>query len=290
MSKIEKALKRARSEQRLSIVPSPGTKSGDLAQRPGLPVPAPGSEIERRARASGAIVSMRETTLRTRTELEAARVISPEMGENPTVKAFREIRTKILQKTMGANAVVMVTGVTAKSGTTFVSVNLGAAFAFDEGKTALVIDCNLRNPQLHRLVRGENAVGLADYLEHPDMDAADIIHPVGIERLRVITAGGRREAPGEYFTSEKMKRLLQAVRYRYPERFVIVDSPPMTDSADTQILADLCDYFVLVVPYATVTRSQLDLCVKAMDRNKLIGIVFNNEPRLPDFSEKKKKN
>lgn len=287
MSKIEKALKRARSEQRLSIVSAPTIQPGELAHRPGLPALAPRSEIDARARASSAIVAMRETTLRTKSELEAARIIFPEMGENPTVKAFREIRTKILQKTMGANAVVMVTGVTAKSGTTFVTVNLGAAFAFDEGKTALVIDCNLRNPQLHRLVRGENAAGLADYLEHPDMDAADIIHPVGIERLRVVTAGGRREAPGEYFTSEKMKRLLESVRHRYPERFVIVDAPPMTDSADTQILADLCDYFVLVVPYGTVTRSQLDLCVKAMDRNKLIGIVFNNEPRLPDFSKKK---
>lgn len=288
MSKIEKALTRARSERKLSVVPASPKKSTEIATRAALPAAATGAELEARARASDAIVAMREVALRTRSELEAVRVISPEMGENPTVKAFREIRTKVLQKTMGSNAVVMVTGVTAQSGTTFVSVNLGAAFAFDEGKTALVIDCNLRNPQLQRLVRGENPPGLADYLENPDMDAAEIIHSVGIERLRVITAGGRREAPGEYFTSEKMKRLLETIRCRYPERFIIVDSPPMTDSADTQILADLCDYFILVVPYGTVTRSQLDMCVKAMDRNKLIGMVFNNEPRLPDLPKKKK--
>lgn len=286
MSKIEKALNRAQSERQLMVVRSNDRPSGSTDQA-ARPPTASAAALEARARSSAAIAFMREVQPRTKAELEAARVIFPEMGENPTVKAFREIRTKIVQRTLGQNCVVMVTSVKAKSGTTFVATNLSAAFAFDEGKTALLVDCNLANPQLHRLVRGEKAKGLADYLENPGMDPADIIHPVGIERLRVITAGGRREAPGEYFTSEKMKQLLAAVRLRYPERFIIIDSPPVTDSADAQILAELCDYVVLVVPYGSVTRSQVETAVKAMDRNKLLGMVFNKEPRLPSLRRKK---
>jgi protein-tyrosine kinase len=282
MSKIEKALKRAQSEQPLALVPRGErtvSEGRTLARTPSNV--ANTLEIESRARSSAAIALMRETDRKIPQDLAERRIIHPEMGENPTVKAFREIRTKILQATQGRNCVLMVTSVTGSSGSTFVALNLSSAFAFDEGKTALLFDCNLRNPQLHLLFKEESVLGLTDYLENPKMDVSEVIHPVGIERLRVIPAGGRREIPAEYFTSARMKGLLDSVRERYPERFIILDSPPMTESADTQILADLCDYVVLVVPYGTVTHGEIDNCVKALDRNKLLGVVFNNEPQLP---------
>jgi hypothetical protein len=60
----------------------------------------------------------------------------------------------------------------------------------------------------------------------------------------------------------------------------------MTQSADTQILAELCDYIVLVVPYGKVTNQQIDACVKELDNKKLLGVVFNNEPYLPALNWK----
>jgi len=284
MSKIEKALNRATTERSLSLVPTsrrvhaePASQQRDLVANP----PTASMEVEARARSSAAIALMQEPYIKSSTELAESRIIHPEMGENPTVRAFREMRTKILQTTKGRNGVLMVTSVSGQSGSTFVALNLSAAFAFDVGKTALLLDCNLRNPRLHLLFKNQAATGLTDYLENPGMDIADIIHPVGIERLRIIPAGGKREIPTEYFTSVRMKRLLDTVRARYPERFIILDSPPMTESADTQILADLCDYTVLVVPYGGVSAAQIDNCVKALDRSKLLGMVFNNEPLLP---------
>ncbi|SRR5581483_8929521 len=290
MSKIEKALKRAATERHLALVPASASKQSPVSEERAL-MPAAGAstalELQARARSSAAIALMRESTPKKTNELAERRIIFPEMGENPTVKAFREVRTKILQATQGRNCVLMVTSVTGDSGTTFVALNLSSAFAFDEGKTALLFDCNLRNPRLHLLFKEHAVSGLTDYLENPTMDVGDIIHPVGIERLRVIPAGGRREIPAEYFTSVRMKGLLDSVRARYPERFIILDSPPMTESADTQILADLCDYVILVVPYGTVTQAQIDDCVKGLDRKKLLGIVFNNEPQVPKFGRRR---
>ncbi len=284
MSKIEKALNRASIDRHLALVPTDRQVATPSEARELVAAP---SELESRARASAAIAHMQESALRQKTELADARIIYPEMDESPTVKAFREIRTKILQKTANRNCVVMITAVAGQSGTTFVALNLSAAFAFDVGKTALLIDCNLRTPRLHRLFTDQEMVGLTDYLENPQMDVGAIIHAVGIERLRVIPAGGRRETPAEYFTSVKMKRLLDDIRARYSERFVILDSPPMTESPDTQILSDLCDFIVLVVPYGAVTQSQIDASVKAIDRTKLLGVVFNNEPQLPPLRKKR---
>lgn len=286
MSKIEKALNKARATGSLRVVPPQGDQTeGDKQLTTTSPMPVSASDIEQRVSASALIARMREIAPLDRNTLTQNRLIHPEMGENGTVRAFREIRTKIIQKTQGRNCIIMVTSVTGEGGSSFVALNLSAAFAFDAGKTALLMDCNFRNPFLHKFFKKENEKlnGLTDYLENTDMDIAEIIHPVGIERLRVIPSGGRREIPVEYFTSSKMKRLLDNIHQRYRERYIILDAPPMTESADTQIIAELCDYVLLVVPYGKVTNAQVDASAKAIGEKKLLGVVFNNELVPPDL-------
>lgn len=284
MSKVEKALKRARAERKFALVPVRNAPSStdDVSLR--LPAGAgsdgAAGELEARVHSSGAIALMRENQVRSRSELEAKRVIYPEMPENAVTDAFRAIRTRILQKTLKRNCVIMVSSAVPESGNTFVATNLAAAFAFDAGMTALLVDCNLRKPKLHEMLFENAARGLTDYLENSEIDISQIIYSAGIERLRVIPAGGRREIPGEYFTTVRMKRLLENVRLRYAERFIIIDAPPMIETADTQILAELCDYVLLNVPYGKVTDSQIERCLKAVDTKKLLGVVFNEEPRV----------
>jgi len=282
MSKIEKALNKARATTSLQIVSSQPLRPGDEQPSDNLPtVVGATALIDQRGSASKAIARMKEKSPLDKHFLAQNQVIHPELCENGTTRAFREIRTKIIKKTQGQNCVIMVTSVAGGGGSSFVTLNLGAAFSFDAGKTALLLDCNFKNPSLHRLFGAGIFRGLKDYLENSDMDVAEIIHPVGIERLRIIPSGGRREIPSEYFTSLKMKQLLESIKQRYRERYIILDAPPMTESADTQILAELCDYIVLVAPYGRVTESQVDVCAKAIGEKKLLGIIFNNEPVPP---------
>lgn len=283
MSKIEKALSKARTTGALRVMSPQAAELSEKAPESSAAISNVTALIEQRASSSEAIARMQEKAPLSRQALSHNRVIYPELGENGTVRAFREIRTKIIQKSQGRNCIVMVTSVTSGGGSSFVALNLAAAFAFDAGKTALLLDCNLKNPSLHRLFPSGSFQGLTDYMENPQMDVTDVIHPVGIERLRVIPAGGKREIPAEYFTSLKMKRLLDGIKQRYRERYVLIDAPPMTESADTQILAELCDYVVLVVPYGRVTGTQIEASMKSLSDKKLIGIVFNDEPTLPPF-------
>lgn len=280
MSKIEKALNKARTTGSLRVVLPPPVRQDRGADEAGASNVT--SLVEQRASASAAIARMQERFRLDRQSLLLNRIIHPELGENGTVRAFREIRTKIVQKSQGRNCTIMVTSVMGGGGSSFVTTNLGAAFALDAGKTALLLDCNLKNPSMYRLLGSGTFHGLTDFLENPEIDVSEIIHPIGIDRLRIIPSGGRREIPAEYFTSLKMKRLIEDIKLRYQERYVIIDAPPMTESADTQILADLCDYVILVVPYGQVTDSKLEVAVKAIGDKKLIGIVFNNELTLPD--------
>jgi protein-tyrosine kinase len=272
MSKIEKALNKAR-EGGLTVV-----------ARSGLPVPATGTSVITHRSAhpeSIARMAMNESRMLAPSDLEERGIIRPQRGEDPTVQVFRELRTKIIQQSQGQNAIILVTSVTRGCGASFVARNLAAAFAFDVGKTALLIDCNLANPSVHHMLRGAPVPGMTDYLENPNLDVDKIIHPLGIARYRLITAGKRHEAPEELLTSGKMKQMMDAVRRRYLERFVILDGPPMSKPADTRILSDLADYTLVVARYGRTTATQIANCIGAITDKKLLGIVFNEEPRIP---------
>jgi len=275
MSKIEKALSRARDgRSNLQVVPIAGASTAP---------PAGTAVVANSAAHPETIPRMAKSEVRLLGSGDLAQrgLIQPQDSEDPAVQVFRELRTRIVQQSHGQNAVILVTSVTEGCGGSFIAQNLAAAFAFDMGKTALLIDCNLKRPSVHRLLVNASVPGLADYFENPDLDIKKIIHPVGIARYRLITAGARREILEEHFTSEKMKHLMDTLRRRYQERFIIMDGPPMSKIADIRILSDLADYVLVVARYGRSTNSQIANCLNAIKDKKLLGMVFNEEPRIP---------
>jgi len=222
------------------------------------------------------IVRMKEPRILSPEDLEERRIIYPESKDRVAVNRFRELRTRLLQLSGGNNFSLVVSSAVEGGGASFIALNLAAAFAFDHTKTALIIDCNLREPSLHSMLDLTPDMGLTDFLEDADMDIATIIYPTGIKRLRLIPAGSRRESAAEFFTSFRMRQFLHAIRRRYPDRFVIIDAPSITDSPDARILSDLCDYTLLVLPHARVTEGQALRAASAVNPEKLAGVVINN--------------
>lgn len=276
MSKIEKALNRARLESG-NVHQLPVRSAGALVRGGTALIPERIGNPETIGRMAGG-----EGRLLAPEDLERSGIIFRERMRDPVVQVFRELRTRVVQQSAGRNCTVLVTGIREDSGSSFVARNLAAAFAFDVGKTALLVDCNLKDPSVHSLVPGwTGGPGLMDYLDDPDLDMGRIIYPVGIARLRAIPAGSAREIPAEYFTSPKMRHLMDSISNRYAERFVIVDGPQMVELADVRILSELSDYVLVVARYGRVTGSQIEKCISAVDERKLLGVVFNDEPSLP---------
>jgi exopolysaccharide/PEP-CTERM locus tyrosine autokinase len=221
------------------------------------------------------ITRMQEPRRLTSDDLDERRIIYPESPNRKLVNHFRNLRTKLLEKSGGNNFTLVVTGATEGAGSSFVALNLAAAFAFDESKTAVVIDCNLREPSVHSNLDIIADAGLTDFLDDPDYDISRILYPTGIPRLRLIPAGSRRETPSEFFTSFRMKQFLQAVRRRYPDRFIILDTAPVSHSPDARILTELCDYALLVVPHGKLTVSGIENAAGSLNSEKYVGAVLN---------------
>ena len=221
------------------------------------------------------IVRMQEPRRLTHDDLDERRIIYPESRNRALVNRFRDLRTKLLEVSGGNNFTLVVSGASSGAGSSFVALNLAAAFAFDQAKTALIIDCNLREPSLHSTLDVMPETGLTDFLDDPDYDISRILYPTGIPRLRLIPAGSRRETPAEFFTSFRMKQFLQAIRRRYPDRFIVLDTAPISESPDARILTELCDYAMLVVPHGKITAATAEQAATAFNPDKFVGAVIN---------------
>ena len=225
---------------------------------------------------SGKISNMAELGRMTVEEMAERKIVHPGMPQKDVLNTFRELRTQLLKLAENRNIVIMVTSVVANAGTSFVATNLASVFALDKTKTAMLIDCNLYDPRLNFLLDVEPDYGLTDYLAEEKLDVNDIIYATGIPRLRVVPVGTHTEAGAEYFASHRMRSFIDGLKARYPDRFLIIDAPPIGVWAEARILADLSDYVVLVVPYGKVNEAQVTAAIDALGEEKLAGILFNN--------------
>jgi Mrp family chromosome partitioning ATPase len=236
-------------------------------------------DLAQRASASRSIARMAESRALTTRELETRRMIHRDENSPEATNAFREIRTRLLALGGAHNFVTMVTPVSPKSGGSFVARNLAAAFAFDEAKTALLLDCNLRHPAQHKALGLEaDHGGLIDYLEKPEAEIQEVFYRTGIPRLRLIPAGRPREMSTEYFSSQRMRTLIDSLRHRYADRYIFLDGPAMKGAPDARILSDLADYVVVVAAYGRDTAAAIGQAVATIEPEKLAGVVFNHTP------------
>ncbi|VAW57582.1 hypothetical protein MNBD_GAMMA07-1701 [hydrothermal vent metagenome] len=230
------------------------------------------------------IAKMKQRNLIKSDDLAELKIINSSMDDIQLANTYRNLRTKLLQSSKGKNFIAMVTSVVQDIHSSNTLLNIATAFSLDEGKTSLLLDCNINNPQLDYMLNMEDSLGITNYLEDERINIETIVHESGIKRLRVIPAGTQRETAIEYFTSLRMKNLTASLLNRYSDRYIFIDSPPVIGSADTKILAELCDFVILVVPYGTASINRIRDAANAIGKDKLLGVIFSEIPKLPSSS------
>ena len=190
---------------------------------------------------------------------------------------FRSLRTRFYQiLATRPLKVALVSSALPQEGKSFVSANLAEVLARHSGRSTLLIDCDLRKPQLHEVLGAPASPGLTDYLQH-DLDEHDVVQKGETGNLFFLPCGTLSPNSSELLSSPKMKRMMQWARETFS--WVIIDSPPVVLVSDAVRLADFCDGVVLVVR-AKSTSYKVAAKAKGLFRDtSVLGAVLN---RVPD--------
>jgi exopolysaccharide/PEP-CTERM locus tyrosine autokinase len=169
---------------------------------------------------------------------------------------------------------IMVTSAVPGEGKSFISSNLAISIAQNIDEHVLLMDCDLRLPSIHNRFRFESKTGLSDYLTG-NVPLSSLLVKVGIDKLSILPGGKPPANPSELLSSDKMTQLLEEVRARYEDRYIIIDSAPPQLTAESSALARQVDGIVLVINYGKTKRELVADLLEIIGKEKIIGVVFN---------------
>ena len=190
-------------------------------------------------------------------------------------ESIRVLRTHVITQhlRLGRRALA-VCSPTAGIGCTSVAVNLAVAMA-QAGVKTLLIDGDLRDPQVHRFIVPSRVVpGLRQCLSDPAVSLNDAVQPDVLPNLSLIYAGGAATHPQELIAGGRFKEIADACLRDF--EMTIVDTPPGNSSADARQLCSVVTYAMIVVGRNRTFTADVKTLAEELhsDRARIIGAVL----------------
>ncbi|MFP6873726.1 MAG: polysaccharide biosynthesis tyrosine autokinase [Verrucomicrobiales bacterium] len=202
-------------------------------------------------------------------------ILHKQSGLTPDAEAYRILRTNIEfnRRSADANSIAIVSG-GAGEGKSTTLVNLAYVCA-QGGYTTLMIDGDLRRPQLHTFFDVNNSVGLTNYLT-TDLVLEDVILQTTIENLYFMPSGILPADAAGILNSRRMSELMANVKSRFD--LILIDSPPILGVSDASVLASEADLTMVVIQHRKLPRNMLVRVKQAIENvgGDMFGVVLNN--------------
>ncbi|EDU36146.1 capsular exopolysaccharide family [Clostridium sporogenes ATCC 15579] len=142
------------------------------------------------------------------------------------------------------------------------------------GAKTILVDCDLRKPNVHKLFKLSNIRGLSNLLIE-DNSIDGVIQQSSVENLHILTSGVKPPNPSELLSSRKMNNFIETSKKHYD--YIILDTPPVGVVTDAQLVSQYSDGGILVTASGQVER---ELAIRAKQllekvNAKIIGVVLN---------------
>jgi len=200
-------------------------------------------------------------------------VSAPESAEAENFKALRA-RIQMASREGTPPRTILVTSTFPGEGKSFVASNLAASIAFGIDEHVLLVDCDLRQPQIHQYFGYALSQGLSDYLAGR-REIPDLLIKTDIPKLSLLCAGTPPGNPAELLASNRMEAFIEEVRNRYNDRYVVLDATPTQFTAEASVLARHVDGVLLVVMAGKTPRQAVQEGLNILPKERLLGVVFN---------------
>lgn len=228
----------------------------------------------------GAIARMPSIGRKHKVAVNDENLIVAHQPRHPIAESYRRLRTNLRFSSVNEPLQIMlVTSAAPAEGKTTTAANLAVAVA-QAGHRVVLVDADLRKPQLHKLFGLNKGPGLTDALLS-EADTAFFVRDTTIPNLRIVTSGSIPPNPAELLGSQPMQHLLQQLRQIAD--LVIVDAPPLLAVTDAQVLVNHVQGVLLVVNAGSTTRALLSNAAAALMQveARLLGVVLNQMVRSP---------
>lgn len=206
---------------------------------------------------------------------ERERLLTVECA-GPVGAAYKMLRTQILRKLeqLGANSLAVISAAE-NDGKTVTAINLAISIAADPARTALLVDFDLRNPNVHRKLGMEVRSGVEACLRRQSPVEAALVRPEGFERLTVLPALERVEYSSELLGGAAAGEIVRELKSRYANRIVLFDLPPVLQSDDALAFSRHVDAALLVVGEGRTARDDLTRTLALLKDTPIVGTVLN---------------
>jgi protein-tyrosine kinase len=210
-------------------------------------------------------------------------MVSPDLPRSKIAEEYRVVKRPLLMNITGEGAAVvdnanliLVSSALVGEGKTFSAINLAMSMAMEQDKTVLFVDADVsKATATHFLGIPDNQKGLIDILQNKGMAIGDVMLRTNIPNLRVLPAGHAHDRPTELLASDNMRAVMLELSRRYSDRVIIFDSPPLLQTTEAAVLANLVGQIVLVVAANETPQGAVTEAIEHIRDDKVIGMLLN---------------
>jgi capsular exopolysaccharide synthesis family protein len=188
---------------------------------------------------------------------------------------FNELKANIqFQSANKKSKVIMISSADKNEGRSTTAAYLSKAFA-QSGKKTMLVDCDLRNSNIHNLFDLKNDDrGLVNFLSG-DIKFEQVLKTTKQKNLSVVTSGSKSSNYAELLVSTKFNEFLEKLKEDFD--YIILDTPPLTQGADAEAISKNAEACVLVIKDGQTERKT---AIKAKDilekaNANIIGVCLN---------------
>ncbi|MBC7956234.1 MAG: P-loop NTPase [Cytophagales bacterium] len=199
------------------------------------------------------------------------------MDRSPLAESFKMLRNQVLQRMRAdGHTLLAVTSPRRIEGKSLTAVNLALTMAADYDSAVLLVDADLSGQGLQAMFGLDGARGLSDHLMHGVPISELLVNP-GVSRFVLLPAG--QEAvlnSSELLATKAAQQLIQEMKQRYRDRYIIIDLPPLLDTADALAFLPQVDTTLVVVEEHTTSMQDMENMAELLAPFNLIGSVMSH--------------
>ncbi len=253
-----------------------------------LPQPQAGRQAEPAAPAE-TVVGLRPELVLDRGRLAGYGVSIPSSGRSRTVEEFRLVKRNLMaawtqNSAIGdqrASRLIMVTSARPGEGKTFIALNLALAFASERDVKALLVDVDTHHSALQNVLGISEDKGIVDVLAG-DAELPEVLIRTNVPNLLVLPSGRGGPHVPELFSSRQMAALMADMAQRFPDRFIIVDTPPCMVSSDAATLAPLVGQIVFVIEAHRTQQEEIEAGLSMLSGCPQISLLLNKSDQTSE--------